>query len=210
MNSPIIGASLGRTGTYSLKLALERLGFGPCLHMSDFVSDPELCRAWLRELTSSTPDWQCLLGDRPSCVDWPGCMYVDQILQDFPKARFIFVERPFEDWLASIRQTILPALQWSTSIPASTRSPFIELARHVVLEKTFAGQFDRDSLAVAYDHHRHTILTRVPRNQLLLLDIAQGWEPLCEFLACAIPEDPFPRTNSAGDFIQTMRRTRRR
>src|SRR5689334_16327222 len=33
MTLKVIGAGFGRTGTMSLKLALEQLGFGPCYHM---------------------------------------------------------------------------------------------------------------------------------------------------------------------------------
>ena len=29
----VVGAGFGRTGTLSLKTALERIGFGPCYHM---------------------------------------------------------------------------------------------------------------------------------------------------------------------------------
>ena len=41
MTLKVIGAGFGRTGTNSLKLALEQLGFGPCHHMFEVIEDEE-------------------------------------------------------------------------------------------------------------------------------------------------------------------------
>ncbi|WP_295800241.1 sulfotransferase family protein [uncultured Microbulbifer sp.] len=209
MNSPIIGASLGRTGTYSLKLALERLGFAPCLHMSDFSSNPALCRKWIRALDSGFPDWPALLNGYRAVVDWPACNHVAEFLQCFPNATVIYTERTFEDWYSSIRQTIVPALQWSTQIASGKRSPFIELANHEVLGTSFQGKLDRDSLKLVYEQHRQQIAELVPSEQILFIDLQQGWVPLCQFLGFPVPEDTFPHANMAGDFVRTLRRNRR-
>ncbi len=46
----IVGAALGRTGTNSLKLALEHLGFGPCHHMFEVRAHPEQLPYWQAEM----------------------------------------------------------------------------------------------------------------------------------------------------------------
>jgi hypothetical protein len=42
----VIGAGFGRTGTMSLKVALETLGFGPCYHMIEVFEHPEHVGFW--------------------------------------------------------------------------------------------------------------------------------------------------------------------
>ena len=42
----IVGPGFGRTGTHSLKIALEQLGFGPCHHMFEVRDHPEQLPAW--------------------------------------------------------------------------------------------------------------------------------------------------------------------
>jgi hypothetical protein len=42
----VIGAGFGRTGTMSLKVALETLGFGPCYHMTEVFANPENVELW--------------------------------------------------------------------------------------------------------------------------------------------------------------------
>ena len=35
----------------------------------------------------------------------------------------------------------------------------------------------------------------VPKDQLLVFDVREGWEPLCTFLDLPIPDIPFPNVN---------------
>ena len=50
----VIGPGFGRTGTASLKRALEILGFGPCHHMEEIFAHPE-----------QVPHWQAVAARRP-------------------------------------------------------------------------------------------------------------------------------------------------
>ena len=208
MKPLIIGASLGRTGTYSLKLALERLGYTPCLHMSDFAADADLCRLWLGELEKAQPDWQKLLHGYRAVVDWPACNYLDQILRVFPSAKIIYTERNFSDWYQSLDKTILPALKWSKNIAENKRSPFIALAHREVLINTFSGVVQRDDLGKIYAEHRERVFRLVSAEKLLSFKLRHGWQPLCEFLDCQLPSEDFPQSNLSGDFIQTLRHKR--
>src|SRR5918998_1221530 len=71
----VIGAGFGRTGTASLKVALEHLGLGPCHHMFEVVAHPELLPRWERVVAGEDVDWDEVLEGYRSTVDWPGCTY---------------------------------------------------------------------------------------------------------------------------------------
>lgn len=206
MNLRVIGASLGRTGTLSLKMALEQLGYGPCLHMSDFAADPQLCRSWLEELAAESPNWHRLVWRYGSLVDWPACVFVEQLLRWAPSAKVIFTERDFDGWYQSVSETVFPALRWARLVPEDRAPEFIRLVKKVIAEKTFAGKFDRESAFELYHAHRKHIVGLVPSTQLLLFDVRDGWEPLCEFLQRELPKGDFPRENAAGEFFGMLGR----
>jgi hypothetical protein len=59
MSIRIIGAGFGRTGTHSLKLALEELGFGKCFHMEDLVLNRPGDVTFWKDLKAGRPvDWE--------------------------------------------------------------------------------------------------------------------------------------------------------
>ena len=63
MSLRVIGAGFRRTGTVSMREALEILGFGPCHHMRELIKDPEHERLWRSVVAGATPDWDLLLAD---------------------------------------------------------------------------------------------------------------------------------------------------
>ena len=189
----------------SLKRALELLRFGPCLHMSQFVTDNELCRIWLGELSRPFPDWQRMVGEHSSLVDWPCCLFVEPLLALAPSAKVIYTERDFDSWFRSINETIVPALRWANQLRSEGRSDFIAFAAELIGKRTFSGNFERGAAEQVYRHHRQRIIDQVPAGQLLIFDVKDGWEPLCEFLEVPEPDIEFPQENAAGDFFAMLR-----
>src|SRR5262245_36366358 len=55
----IIGAGFSRTGTFSLKRALEIVGLGPCYHMDEVFRAPHHVEAW-RTAGRASIDWRSL------------------------------------------------------------------------------------------------------------------------------------------------------
>ena len=110
MSLKVIGAGFGRTGTDSMREALEILGFGPCHHMRELIKDPEHERLWRSVVAGATPDWDLLLGGYVSCVDWPSAYYWPQLVKAFPQARVILTWRTAESWWASFEKTLLPGI----------------------------------------------------------------------------------------------------
>lgn len=137
MTLSVIGAGLGRTGTLSLRTALERLGPGPCYHMREVLQRPEHVEIWDRAADGKQVDWEVLPGSYRSAVDWPVCAFYRELAKRYPQAKVILTKRDPERWHSSVMETIYPfmakavlegdpALQawgpWPTSSSWSRRS----------------------------------------------------------------------------------------
>ena len=68
----LIGAGLGRTGTASLKKALEILLGGPCYHMLELFERPQDVPVWRRALAGQLPDWHAFFKDYRASLDCGG------------------------------------------------------------------------------------------------------------------------------------------
>ena len=80
----VIGAGFGRTGTHSLAMTLESLGFGPCYHMHELLRNPEHIRFWLKAIEKQDVDWQEFFRPYKSTVEWPAVSFLPQIFTAFP------------------------------------------------------------------------------------------------------------------------------
>src|SRR5688572_24802300 len=105
----VIGAGFGRTGTMSLKAALEELGFGPCYHMVEVLRRPEHNTFWLAAQRGEAVDWQALLGEYNAAVDWPASAFYVELMEAYPQAKVILTIRDAERWYNSVENTIFPA-----------------------------------------------------------------------------------------------------
>jgi Sulfotransferase domain len=205
----VIGAGFGRTGTLSLKVALEQLGRGPCLHMLDVIGHPGRIAAWQAVLDGSEADWAKLLDGFRSAVDWPACTYYAELAAAFPAAKVILTVRPAEDWYHSMRNTLYAAAQAAATGTLGTGElppPTPEYARMIselLWERTFGGRFsDRAHAIRVYRTHIARVRQTVPDERLLVFEVSQGWPPLARFLGSPVPSTPFPQLNDT----RTLRR----
>lgn len=67
----VIGAGIGRTGTMSLKVALEQLGFDKCYHMDELSKNPAHVPMWLDAANGKEVDWDALFDEYQATVDLP-------------------------------------------------------------------------------------------------------------------------------------------
>lgn len=102
----VIGAGFGRTGTTSLKVALEHLGFGPCFHMYELLAKPELMDDWIRLADGETVPWDQVFAGYSSTVDWPGTSYWRELVDAHPEAKVILTDRDADRWYESTYNTI--------------------------------------------------------------------------------------------------------
>lgn len=196
----LIGAGFGRTGTKSLKIALEMLGYGPCYHMVevfDREKNPDHLRIW-DELGRGKPvDWQSLFQNYQSTVDWPACTYYRELMTAFPQAKVLLSVRDPERWHESAMSTIFNLHLNRTDIDET----FQRMVNNIVFEKTFQQrQTDRDYAISIFLRHIEEVKRDVPPEKLLVYNIREGWEPLCRFLDAPVPEVPFPKENTTEEF----------
>src|SRR5260370_35399633 len=94
----VIGSGFGRTGTRSLKDALEELGFGPCHHMEEIFEHPDQVPYWQAIATGKTVDWNAAFEGYGAQVDWPGAHVWRQLAAAFPEANVVTRVRPEASW----------------------------------------------------------------------------------------------------------------
>ena len=198
----IIGAGFGRTGTLSLKIALERLGAGRCYHMLELFERPDDVRHWLDAADGRPVAWDQLFEGYRATVDWPACTFWRQLLEFSPGAKVVLSHRPADQWCGSFRGTIQAALEGQPPPVDSPAYAVHLVGRRVVKELTFGGSFldDDDDLIARYRAHNEAVCQGVDPDQLLVYDVSEGWGPLCQFLGCEVPDEPFPRTNDRAEF----------
>jgi len=205
----VIGAGFGRTGTSSLKMALEKLGFGKCYHMSEIRDNPRALDHWIAALDGQA-DWETIFEGYQSAVDWPSSAFYREHMAVFPNAKVILTVRNVESWYRSVNETIYPASnllapKWFPFLPKRLRQ-FRRLVFTAIWDGIFRGEFEDQSTAIAiFNEHIERVKREVPVERLLIFDVRDGWEPLCRFLEVdTIPDEPFPRVNEAAEIKRVV------
>jgi hypothetical protein len=195
----VIGAGVGRTGTYSLKLAINKLGLGPCHHMEEVLHDmPVQVPLWSAAVQGSA-DWQAIYSGFNSAVDWPTAGFFRELIKEYPSARFVLTRRNPENWADSFAATIYKLLAGKDESPPEMRA-WLEMAEGVIAKTGFPLGLDRDGLINGFMAHNQAVVEAIPSGQLLEFAVKDGWEPLCEFLDVPVPDEPFPRSNDRAEF----------
>ena len=206
MTLKVIGAGFGRTGTLSLKLALEELGLGPCYHMIEVNAHPEHDALWLALARGEAPDWRPMLQGYASTVDWPTIYIWKELAAANPQAKIILTLRDAEAWYASATVTIFARMLEFESMRASpdavdpARSRHREMINTLIVEKTFGGSLAKDRAIAVFNAHNDEVRRLVPPERLLVYESGEGWEKLCAFLDVPVPATPYPKVNTTGDF----------
>lgn len=204
----VIGSGFGRTGTTSMKAALELLGFGPCYHMQEVFKRPSHARAWGRWRPGTSPDIDRLFGDFGAAVDFPASLVYEELLHRFPGAKVVHTTRDADRWYDSTAETIYRARDVLRSAPLRFIPPIrdlYEMLDVVIWNGLFDGRFEDRAHAIAvYEQWTREVIATVPSERLLVFDVAEGWEPLCAFLDVPTPDRPFPRVNDKAAFQQRL------
>lgn len=187
----VIGAGLGRTGTLSLKLALEQLGLGPCYHMLEVRAAPERLEHWNRIAAGEQVDWDEVFQGFRSTVDWPACNYYRELMARYPAARVILSQRDPDTWFRSTQATIFNDAVQSQAPPSVVK---------ILTDIVGKDLSDRRACIAAFERHNAGVKQFVPAERLLVFDPAQGWAPLCAFLGVAVPDAEFPAVNTTEQF----------
>ncbi|WP_071527440.1 sulfotransferase family protein [Nodosilinea nodulosa] len=192
----VVGAGLGRTGTKSLKLALERLLGKPCYHMSEVFSHPEHIPLWSAASRGENIDWSAVFDGYIAAVDWPSSSFWPELSTIYPDSLVILSYRDADSWWQSASSTIFPRIRESEG---EWRSMVDELFAHRFTTDTA----NRSACIEAFNHHNERVRNSNLGHRLLEWKAGDGWEPLCRALDLDIPDEAFPHVNSTESFIQT-------
>jgi len=207
MSLKVVGAGFGRTGTLSLKVALERIGFGPCYHMVEVFPRPEHVAMWHRLAFEQSMDWDEIFHGFHATVDWPAARWWREIATHFPDAKVLLSVRDPEAWYKSTTDTIYQPMK----SPAPDGAPELvrlqtEMARKAILSETFDNRFEDKAHAIeVFQKHNKAVRDAIDPARLLVFDVRDGWSPLCNFLEVPVPDEPFPRLNDTATFQAMMR-----
>lgn len=203
----VIGAGFGRTGTMSLKAALEQLGCGPCFHMIDLIRDPEPLPYWVAAANGERIDWTEALEGWESSVDWPGCTFWEEMAETWPDAPVLLSVRDPEAWYRSCLNSIHAAKEMALAgeleggDEEGPSPEVVGMINNLIWNGTFKGRFlEKDYALEVFHRHNEYVKAKVPANRLLVYEIKQGWEPLCEFLGVDVPDTPMPHLNDTESF----------
>ena len=218
MTLQVIGAGMGRTGTASLKLALEMLGFGRCHHMKELLGEPRTGKLWVDVWKGRGKDWDAIYAGYRSAVDFPTYRHYAELAERYPAAKVVLTVRDPEAWWQSTYETIYRA---EPGVAGKAKLAFQALydrrARQilgimpnlgpVLWQGDFEGRFEDKPFAIAkYRAHIEEVKATIPAERLLVFQVKEGWAPLCDFLGVPVPDVPFPRANSRAAFKANLAR----
>jgi hypothetical protein len=212
----VIGAGFGRTGTTTLKWALEKLLGGPCHHMQEIFAHPEQIRVWARKGRGEKTDLAEVLEGYVAAVDWPAAAYYAELAEQYPEAKVVLTVRDFDRWYESAHETIYwlytitqkPPLLWMFKLVPKMRE-FPEMVADIIWGErgTFGERFqDREHARAVFDRHVEEVKRTIPAERLLVYAPSEGWEPLCRFLGVPVPDEPMPRMNERQEMISMGRK----
>ncbi len=201
----LIGAGFGRTGTLSLKGAIEMLDAGPCYHMMEVFRNPSHVKLWHDAAIGQRTDWDVLFSNYAATVDWPGCYFWRDLVERYPNAKVLLSIRDPEKWYKSVHDTIYQSMRSPPADASDAQREMLAMARKIVLENTFDGRFeDRKYAMGVFEHHNAAVRDAVPPERLLVYEVGSGWEPLCAFLDRPVPAEDFPHLNTSEGFRERI------
>ena len=197
MSLSVIGAGFGRTGTASMKTALEMLGLGPCHHMKE-TQTPEQTEYWLAAAQGQEMNWDQVFRGYGSCIDWPAAFFWRELSNYYPNAKILLTVRDPESWYRSMQNTIFQVLK--------TKPEAFAVAVKLIGECLFEERFDDKEFVLGlYEQNIRDVQAAFPSDRLLTYELGSGWEPLCRFLGKPVPDTPFPRSNTTEEFQSLVR-----
>jgi len=204
----VIGAGFGRTGTRSLKVALEELGFERCYHMVEVIRNPSHLKYWAEIMEGGKADWETLFRGYEAAMDWPVAAYYRDLMAVYPDAKIILTVRDPESWHKSIMNTIYQAGRgffgrFTRIIPSVHQ--FLNAMEKAIWEGIFHNKLeDKDHAVEVFRNHIEEVKRVVPKERLLIFEARHGWEPLCTFLNVPVPANkPYPHKNR-GALVQQI------
>jgi hypothetical protein len=215
MQLEIIGAGLPRTGTMSLKIALEILGIGKCYHMiENFKNCHSLEWVDIYNEKNQIELFELIFKSYSATVDAPGCFFWKQLLELNPRAKVILTVRDdAEKWYESMKETIFMVSE-NQSLAFKVFCYFIPYMNGFLtlikkLHEKLGNSTKKNSVIKFYHKYLSEIIEHCPKDKLLIYNVKQGWSPLCKFLNLKEPDLPFPFINDKKTFRGRIERMKK-
>jgi len=200
MTLQIVGAGVGRTGTHSLKIALEQLLGGTCHHMVECFNRPDQIEGFTAAIDGEPVDWTALMADFTAMVDFPGSLFWREIAAANPDAPILLSTRDAEAWYKSASNTIF--LTFDTLPPEL--APWMEAVKRGLHNRFSDDLENKDAMISAYERHNAEVRAEVPAGRLIDWTPSDGWGPICAALGMRVPDEPFPVTNTTKEFREMI------
>ncbi len=196
----VVGAGVGRTGTHSLKIALEQLLGGTCHHMTEVFSHPEELPAWIDAANGRPVNWEQMMKGYTALVDWPGASFWPELATANPDALVLLSVRDPDAWFTSCSNTIFEGM-----VAMQQQGNEWMDAMRTLMRERFSDQLtDRAAMIAAFEKHNEAVRAGVPEERLLEWTASDGWEPICERLGLPVPNESFPKTNTTDEFREML------
>ncbi len=196
----VVGAGVGRTGTHSLKLALEQLLGGVCYHMVEVFEHLDHVPTWTAAVNGERVDWEPVLGSYSAIVDWPGAGCWDALAEAYPDALVLLsTRRDAEEWWTSANATILGAMRGGG--PPDPAMDGWRAMTAAMMDRFDPNWSDHDAAVAAYERHNEAVRDSVPAKRLIQWQPGDGWAPLCSALGLPEPDAPFPHSNTTEEWL---------
>ena len=213
----VIGTGQARTGTTSLKEALEHLGFGKCYHMFELMNHPDQLIYFEKAERGEEVNWDELLEGYHSACDMPIIGYYKQVIEKYKDAKVIHTTRDAESWYKSMTDTVFWAVKPSPGriLNMMIRLPFSSTLRKRLrilkyngrmVHKFFGKDLKNKEKVISYfNEYESQVYKTIPKEKLLVYNVKSGWEPLCKFLNVPVPSMPFPKSNTKDEFVHKVK-----
>ena len=197
----VVGAGLGRTGTHSLKIALEQLLGAPCYHMLEVFGRPDDIPVWHRAMNGELPDWNAFLSEYRAAVDWPASAFWRELADANPDAVVLLSTRQDADaWWKSATNTIFHIVDPNADFGGDAGQAQRAMAVDMLAKRFTPNWQDETEAKRAYEAHNADVRASVPPDRLIDWQPGDGWGPICDKLGLPVPSDPFPHVNSTDEF----------
>ncbi|KAI1123122.1 P-loop containing nucleoside triphosphate hydrolase protein [Nemania abortiva] len=222
----VIVCSLPRTGTTSIKLALEQLGYPNVYHMSTFVEHAEDSKYWVQAIKAKISGrriprsvWDGLLGNYQAVVDAPSCYFAVELAEAYPDAKVIILNRDSERWYDSFSNTVqkmikrresLETLEWILRPFLPTQvSAIIRTGNLLSKSGVGLGSYGKEECLRFFNDYYADCRARIGAERCIDFKVQDGWAPLCDHLGVSVPgqptadgwvQVPFPQVNDTESF----------
>ncbi|KAJ8655709.1 hypothetical protein O0I10_008594 [Lichtheimia ornata] len=205
----VIGAGYGRTGTDSLRIALNTLGYSTH-HMRVIywgqTNPDDFKNAY--ENPEEPVDWDNVYEGFNAAVDWPTATFIKRLVKYYPDAKIILTERDPDSWYKSAKNSIFKIAH----IPDGENTPdHIRRVRAMSRKVNLDGAFedpelfaDEEAIKRRFVEHNEWVKANVPPEQLLVMQLGEGWERLCKFLNKPVPKEPYPHVNTTAELLANV------